>query len=128
MVSAAGGITALINLRNARRWWLRLTGRRATGVVARIEVVTSPNGEVLRRPVVRFRTVDGTEVESAPVMYRTSAPFDKGAQVGVSYSRRHPSRISVHSYDVRKREPVSAGLALLTSLVVLTVYFQLIQT
>src|SRR5690606_2944076 len=100
------GITALVNLRNARRWWLRLTGRRATGVVSRIEVVTSPNGEVLRRPVVRFRTSDGTEVESAPVMYRTSVPFDKGAQVGVSHSKRRPNRIAVHRYDVRKREPV----------------------
>lgn len=90
-------------------------------------MVTSPNGEVLRRPVVRFRTSDGTEVESAPVMYRTSVPFDKGAQVGVSHSKRRPNRIAVHRYDVRKREPVSAGLGLLTALVVLTVYFKLIQ-
>lgn len=125
MVSAAGFITALINMRNVRQWLLRVAGRRASGVVDRIEVVTSSTGEVLRRPVVTFRTEDGTEVVSAAVMYRTSVPFAKGAEVVVSYARRRPGRIAVHGYDVRIREPVYAALGLLTAVVIGTVYFQL---
>jgi hypothetical protein len=125
MVSAAGFMTTLINLRNARLWLLRIGGRRASGVVSKIEFVTGANGEVLRRPVVAFSTRDGTEVVSAPVLYRESVRLDKGSAVDLSYARGRLTRIVVHGYDFRLREPIHATAGLGTAIIVGVTYLNL---
>lgn len=118
-----GGMVTLMSLRNARLWLLRVCGRKASGVVSRVEIVTSPNGEVLRRPVVAFRTEDGSEVAGTPVLFRTSTHLSKGSPVEVSYSRRRPTRLVVHGYDFRRREVVYASIGLVIMISTGSVYF-----
>jgi hypothetical protein len=125
MVSAAGFMTTLLNLRNARLWLLRIGGRRASGVVNKIEFVTGANGEVLRRPIVAFSTQDGAAVVSAPVLYRESVRLDKGSAVDLSYARGRPTRIVVHGYDFRLREPIYATAGLVTAVIIGVGYFKL---
>ena len=69
-----------VNLRNARLWLLRATGRRAPGVATRIELVTGPGG-VPRRPLVAFTTGDGRQIVSAPVLYRKRTALAEGTAV-----------------------------------------------
>lgn len=126
MVSAAALIAAVMSLRNAHLWLRLVTGRRASGVVTEIGIITSATGEVLRRPIVMFSTEDGTEVVTAPVLFRKSVQFAKGAAVTVSYVRRRPTRIVVHGYDFRLREPIFAVLALLTAIGIAATYFRLL--
>jgi hypothetical protein len=119
---ASLGMT-LINLRNGRSWWVRVLGQRAAGVVTNIEIVTGNDGEVLRRPIVAFTTVEGRALEGSPVVYRRKVPLAKGAPVSVSYVRRNPSRIVLHGYDFRMREPVYAILGLVITVVIAVWYF-----
>jgi hypothetical protein len=125
MVTVAALAMTLINLRNARSWLLRVIGRRVSGVVANIEIVTSPTGEVLRRPTVAFTTEEGRQMVGAPVVYRESVVLAKGSPVIVRYARRNPSRMVVRGYDLRVREPVYAVLGVVIALCVATAYFKI---
>jgi hypothetical protein len=118
-VSVAGMMMTVINLRNAGLWLLRIRGRRAGGVVSEIEIVTGPNGEVLRRPVIAFTTEDGRDVVGSPVLFRARMRLRKGSAVRISYARRRPTRMVVHGYDFRLREPIyaAAGLAITVGIV-----------
>jgi hypothetical protein len=125
MATVASLIMTLINLRNGRSWLVRLLGQRAAGVVANIEMVTQPTGEVLRRPVITFTTADGRVVEGTPVVYRQSVSLRKGAPVSVSYVRRNPSRMVLHGYDFRLREPVYAVAGVVIAVVIAHWYFHI---
>jgi Protein of unknown function (DUF3592) len=121
--SVAGMMTTLINLRNAGLWLLRIRGRRARGVVSAIEIVTGTNGEALRRPVITFTTEDGREVVGSPVLFRARMRFRKGSAVRVSYARRRPTRMVVHGYDFRLREPIYAAAGLAIAVGIFTTFF-----
>src|SRR5262249_20296364 len=73
--------STVVNLRNARLWMLRLAGVGTSGVVDALEIVTGANGEVLRRPFVKFTTRDGTNVRAAPVVFRATSPIVVGTPV-----------------------------------------------
>lgn len=122
-VTVAALFATAVNLRNARLWLLRATGRRAPGVVTRIELVTGPAG-VLRRPLVAFTTGDGRQIVSAPVLYRKRTALDEGTAVTVSYLARKPDRIVVHGYDFRVREVVYAATGVAVAILVFTMYFR----
>lgn len=122
--SVAGMMVTLANLRNARLWLLRIHGRQASGVVREIEIVTSPNGEVLRRPIVAFRVEEGTEVVSSPVLYRPRLRLHKGSTVHLSYARRRPTRMIVHGYDFRLREPIYAAVGLVIAVGIVATYLR----
>jgi hypothetical protein len=118
-------IATVINLRNVRLWLLRAAGKRAAGVVTRIEMVTGPAGPALRRPLVAFTTGDGREIITAPVVYRARTALREGSAVTVSYALRDPNRIVVHGYDFRTREPLYAALGLAVAIGISTAYFHL---
>jgi hypothetical protein len=117
MLSVAGMFITVINLRSAGLWLLRLTGRSARGVVSAVEVVTSPEGVVLRRPRVTYRAADGRTVEAVPAVFRKRSRLVPGSPVTVSHSRWRPTRIVVHGFDVRPAEPLYAlfGLAIVAA-------------
>ena len=95
-------------------------------MVVNIEIVTSPTGEVLRRPTVAFTTEKGRQMVGAPVVYRESVVLAKGSPVIVRYARRNPSRMVVQEgYDLRVREPVYAVLGVVIALCVATAYFKI---
>lgn len=123
VVSVAALFATVVNLRNVRLWVLRATGRRARGVVTRIELVTGSTGKVLRRPLVAFTTGDGTQIVSAPVLYRPRSRLDEGSAVTVSYAPQNPNRIVVHGYDFRAREVVYAGAGVAVAIVIASRYF-----
>jgi hypothetical protein len=121
-VTVAALFATAVNLRNVRLWLLRATGRRAPGVVTRIELVTGPTG-VLRRPLITFTTGEGRQIVSAPVLYRPRTALTEGSAVTVSYAPRNPARVVVHGYDFRAREVVYAAAGVAVAIVVSTVYF-----
>jgi hypothetical protein len=123
VVTVAALFATAVNLRNVPLWLLRATGRRAPGVVTRIELVTGPTGAVLRRPLVAFTAGDGREIVSAPVLYRPRTALDEGSAVTVSYAPRNPARVVVHGYDFRAREVVFAAAGVAIAIVVSTMYF-----
>ncbi len=106
-IAVAALFVTIISLRNSRIWLLQLTGRRAAGVVRAMEIVTSPNGEVLRRPQVAY-TVAGDTVIASPLIFRTASKLDKGAEVEVRYAKTKPARMVVPGFGFRGRELVYA--------------------
>ncbi len=114
---------AVVNLRNARLWMLRLRGTGTSGVVQAMEVVTDPNGEVLRRPRVAYTTPAGAAVTATPLVYRPRSALDVGASVRVRYAQRRPERMVVYGFDVRIREMVFAALSVAVAIAVIVGYF-----
>lgn len=123
-VCVAGLLVTFVNLRNARLWLLLIRGRRATGVVRKIEIVTGSNDEVLRRPIVAFRVEEGTEVVSSPALFRPTLQLDKGSTVHLSYAPRRPTRIALHGYDFRLREPIYAAVGLVIAIGIAAIYIK----
>lgn len=125
MVTVGGLTMTLINLRNARLWLLRISGRRASGAVENVEIATDPNGEVLRRPRVSFMTAEGRRMLVVPALFRVTTDLTNGTAVNVSYSRRNPDRVAVHGFDFRFREAVYAVLGLVVAASATALYFTL---
>lgn len=123
VVVVAALTSTMINLRNVRLWLLRATGERAAAVVTRIEMVPGRDGGMLRRPLVAFTTGDGREVVGAPMLYRPRTALGEGADVTVSYAPGNPTRMVVHGYDFRLREPVYAALGVVVAIGISVVYF-----
>jgi Protein of unknown function (DUF3592) len=113
----------VISLRNARLWLLRLLGVGTPGVVESIEIVTDPNGEVLRRPLVAYTTKTGSPVRSTPIVFRSRSSLDVGANVNVHYNANRPERMIVEGFDVRVREMVYAALSFAVAIALVIVYF-----
>jgi hypothetical protein len=121
-IAVAALFVTIISLRNSRVWLLQLTGRRASGVVQAMEIVTSPNGEVLRRPRVAYTVDSGTEIVSAPLIYRTSSSLVKGSPVRVRYAKAKPGRMVVPGFGFRRSEIVFAVLGIAVAIAVTTAY------
>jgi hypothetical protein len=112
----------VVNLRNARLWMLRIAGVGTAGVVDALEYVTEANGEVLRRPRVRYTTQDGAPVRAVPLVFRATSPIAIGTMVRLSYAAERPERMVVHGFDVRLREPVYAAASLAVAISLALVY------
>ena len=56
-----------------------------------MEIVTSPNGEVLRRPQVAYTVATGDTVIASPLIFRTASKLDKGSEVQVRYAKTKPA-------------------------------------
>jgi len=115
--------STVVNLRNVRLWMLRLAGVATSGVVDSLEIVTVSNGEVLRRPRVRYTTQTGAAVTAMPVVFRTKSPIEVGTMVRVSYAARRPERMVVHGFDARVRELVYAAVSLGVAIAAIVVFF-----
>jgi hypothetical protein len=127
LFAVIGGLfMTIVNLRNARLWLLRITGRRAQGVVNAIELVSDSDGSVLRRPIVAFTTSTGDQILGSPVVYRTSTSLTKGVAVTVSYAASDPARMVVHGFDVQYREAVYACLGVVIAVGISISYFKLL--
>jgi hypothetical protein len=113
----------IVSLRNVRLWMLRMAGVATSGVVDSLEIVTASNGEVLRRPRVRYTTQTGASVTAMPVVFRARSPIEIGTMVRVSYAARRPERMVVHGFDARTRELVYAAASLAIAIVVMVLYF-----
>jgi len=96
---------------------------RTIGIVEAIEVATDSNGDVLRRPRIRYTDTRGATVESTPVRFRTSSSLAVGSAVPVRYAPRRPERLVVGGFDIRAREIVYAALSLAAALAILIFYF-----
>jgi hypothetical protein len=126
LFAIAGGLfMVIINLRNARLWLLRITGRRAQGVVNTIELVSDSDGSVLRRPIVTFTTSAGYQIVGSPVVYRKSVSLTRGAAVTVSYAAHNPTRMVVHGFDIRYQEMVYACLGAVIAVGISMWYFKI---
>jgi uncharacterized membrane protein YbhN (UPF0104 family) len=117
--------STVVNLRNARLWMLRLAGVSTSGVVDALEIVTDANGEVLRRPRVKYTTKDGMAIRATPMVFRATTPIAIGASVRVSYAAKRPERMVVHGFDFRVREPVYAAASLAIAIAIVAVYYAL---
>jgi len=119
-IALAALFVTIVSLRNSRIWLLQLTGRWATGVVRAMEIVTSPNGEVLRRPQVAYTVATGDAVISSPLIFRTASKLDKGSEVQVRYAKTRPARMVVPGFGFRSRELVYAvgGIAVAIAITV----------
>jgi hypothetical protein len=114
--------STIVNLRNGRLWMLRLAGVATSGVVDALEYVTEANGEVLRRPRVRYTTQDGVPVRAVPLVFRATSTIAIGTTVRLSYAAERPERMVVHGFDVRLREPVYAVASLAVAISLALVY------
>jgi Protein of unknown function (DUF3592) len=123
-IAVAGLFVAIISLRNSRVWLLQVTGRRAPGVVRAMEIVTSPNGEVLRRPQVAY-TVAGDTVVASPLIFRTESKLDKGSAVQVRYAKNRPARMVVPGFGFRRSELIYAVAGIAVPIVVTAWYLSL---
>ena len=119
-IAVAALFVTIVSLRNSRIWLLQLTGRRAAGVVRAMEIVTSPNGEVLRRPQVAYTVATGDTVIASPLIFRTASKLDKGSEVQVRYAKTRPARMVVPGFGFRSRELVYAvgGIAVAIAITV----------
>jgi hypothetical protein len=119
-IAVAALFVTIVSLRNSRIWLLQLTGRRAAGVVRAMEIVTSPNGEVLRRPQVAYTVATGDTVIASPLIFRTASKLDKGSEVQVRYAKTKPARMVVPGFGFRRRELIYAvgGIAVAIAITV----------
>jgi len=123
-IALAGLFVTIISLRNSRIWLLQLTGRRAAGVVRAMEIVTSPNGEVLRRPQVAY-TVVGDTVVASPLIFRSASKLDKGSAVQVRYAKAQPTRMVVPGYGFRRSELIYAVAGIAVAIAITAWYLSL---
>ena len=107
-IAVAALFVTVVSLRNSRVWLLQLTGHQAAGVVRAMEIVTSPNGEVLRRPQVAYTVDNGDTVVASPLIFRTASKLDAGSSVPVRYTKARPARMVVPGFGFRTRELVYA--------------------
>jgi hypothetical protein len=114
--------STVVNLRNARLWMLRLAGVATSGVVDALEIVTNANGEVLRRPRVKYTTRDGRALRASPVVFRARSPIVIGTSVRVTYAVKRPERMVVHGFDFRAREPIYAAASLALAIAIVAMY------
>jgi hypothetical protein len=123
-IAVAGLFVTVISLRNSRIWLLQLTGRRAAGVVRAMEIVTSPNGEVLRRPQVAY-TVAGDTVVASPLIFRSASNLDKGSAVQVRYAKNKPARMVVPGFGFRRSELIYAVTGIAVAIAITVWYLSL---
>jgi Protein of unknown function (DUF3592) len=107
-IAVAALFVTIISLRNSRIWLLQLTGRRAAGVVRAMEIVTSPNGEVLRRPQVAYTVDTGDTVVASPLIFRSASQLNAGSAVAVRYAKAKPARMVVPGFGFRPSELIYA--------------------
>lgn len=127
---AAGIVVAalfvtVVSLRNSRIWLLQLTGVRAAGVVRAMEIVTNPNGEVLRRPQVAYTVATGDTLIASPLIFRTASKLDTGSEVQVRYAKTKPARMVVPGFGFRHRELVYAVGGIAVAIAVTAWYLSL---
>jgi hypothetical protein len=74
-----------------------------------MEIVTSPNGEVLRRPLVAYTVAaTGDTLVASPLIFRTASKLDAGSAVQVRYAKARPARMVVPGFGFRPSELVYA--------------------
>ena len=103
---------------------ISLAGRRAAGVVQAMEIVTSPNGEVLRRPQVAY-SVAGDTVVATPLIFRTTSMLDKGSAVQVRYAKNKPARMVVPGFGFRRSELIYAVAGIAVAIAITAWYLSL---
>ncbi|HZD98517.1 MAG TPA: DUF3592 domain-containing protein [Micromonosporaceae bacterium] len=125
-IAVAALFVTVISLRNSRIWLLQLTGRRADGVVRAMEIVTSPNGEVLRRPQVAYVVAaTGDIVVASPLIFRTASKLDAGSAVAVRYAKAKPARMVVPGFGFRLSELIYAVGGIAVAIAVTAWYLSL---
>ncbi len=125
-IAVAALLVTIISLRNSRIWLLQLTGRRAAGVVRAMEIVTSPNGEVLRRPQVAYTVAaTGATVVASPLIFRTASKLDTGSAVQVRYAKTRPARMVVPGFGFRASELIYAVGGIAVAIAVTAWYLSL---
>ena len=124
-IAVAALFVTIISLRNSRIWLLQLTGRRAAGVVRAMEIVTSPNGEVLRRPQVAYTVETGDTVVASPLIFRTASRLDTGSPVAVRYAKAKPARMVVPGFGFRVSELVYAVGGIVVAIAITAWYMSL---
>ncbi|HEY9483338.1 MAG TPA: DUF3592 domain-containing protein [Micromonosporaceae bacterium] len=124
-IALAALFVTIVSLRNSRIWLLQLTGRRAAGVVRAMEIVTSPNGDVLRRPQVAYTVATGETLIASPLIFRTASKLDKGSEVQVRYAKTKPARMVVPGFGFRHRELICAVGGIAVAIAVTAWYLSL---
>lgn len=96
-----------------RVWSLRLRGGRADGVVVGETRTSTREGMPMYHPVVRFRTSEGHEIETASERGRTLRRVRQGQAVGVRYHPDDPSRMVLAGDGARPLFSIFAFVGLL---------------